>query len=220
MKPLILSMLFLLLFNCSTELVDSWKNPEIETYQPTKVFVIGMASNVEARQGFENQLKSAFQWCGAEATASLDFFGSSVMTDKMSEAQLDTLESKLLDDGFDTVLITKVIGVDNKIRYKQNYDGFDSTYKKFKEEYLMYQDIYYNPDYYEEYKLYHTETSMYCICPTKERELIWKGYIDVTDPQNVQDIINEYVNLVIIALEEEQLLMMPLNQEETPDIAI
>ena len=220
MKILILSMLFLLLFNCSTELVDSWKNPEIETYQPTKVFVIGMASNVEARQGFENQLKSAFQWRGAEATASLDFFGSSVMTDKMSEAQLDTLESKLLDDGFDTVLITKVIGVDQKIRYKQNYDGFDSTYKKFKEEYLMYQDIYYNPDYYEEYKLYHTETSMYCICPTKERELIWKGYIDVTDPQNVQDIINEYVNLVIIALEEEQLLMMPLNQEETPDIAI
>ena len=220
MKILILSTLFLLLFNCSTELVDSWKNPEVETYQPTKVFVIGMTSNVEARQGFENQLKAAFQWRGAEATASLDFFGSSVMTDKMSEAQLDTLESKLLDDGFDTVLITKVIGVDQKIRYKQNYDGFDSTYKKFKEEYLMYQDIYYNPDYYEEYKLYHTETSMYCICPTKERELIWKGYIDVTDPQNVQDIINEYVNLVIIALEEEQLLMMPLNQEETPDIAI
>ena len=220
MKILILSMLFLLLFNCSTELVGSWKNPEIETYQPTKVFVIGMASNVEARQGFENQLKSAFQWRGAEATASLDFFDSSVMTDKMNEAQLDTLEAKLLGDGFDTVLITKVIGVDQKIRYKQNYDGFDSTYKKFKEEYLMYQDIYYNPDYYEEYKLYHTETSMYCICPTKERELIWKGYIDVTDPQNVQDIINEYVNLVIIALEEEQLLMMPLNQEETPDIAI
>src|SRR5690554_5039486 len=85
---------------------------------------------------------------------------------------------------------------------------------------LIHQDVYYNPEYYEEYKLYHTETSMYCICPTKERELIWKGYIDITDPQNVQDIINEYVNLVIIALEEEQLLMTPLNQEETPDIAI
>ena len=220
MKALVSTILFLSLFGCSIELVDSWKNPEITTYQPTKVFVIGMASNVEARQGFENQLKSAFEWRGAEATTSLDFFDPLVMTDKMSEAQLDTLESKLLSDGFDTVLITKVIGVDQKIRYKQNYDGFDSTYKKFKEEYLMYQDIYYNPDYYEEYKLYHTETSMYCICPTKERELIWKGYIDITDPQNVQDIINEYVNLVIIALEEEQLLMTPLNQEETPDIAI
>src|SRR5690554_7391732 len=43
---------------------------------------------------------------------------------------------------------------------------------------LIHQDVYYNPEYYEDYKLYHTETNMYCICPTKERELIWKGFIE------------------------------------------
>ncbi len=25
---------------------------------------------------------------------------------------------------------------------------------------------------------------MYCICPTKDRELIWKGYINITGPQS------------------------------------
>ncbi|WP_100609870.1 hypothetical protein [Confluentibacter lentus] len=219
MKSLILVISFLLLSSCSVELVDSWKNPEISTYYPSKVLIIGMTSNITARQEFENQLKGTFELRGSEAITSMVFFDPSMITEKIDEAQMDDLEAKLLDEGFDTILFTKVIGVDDKIRYKQDYDGFDSTYKKFKEEYLMYQDIYYNPDYYENFKLYHTETSMYCICPGKERALIWKAYIDITDPKNVQGIITEYVNLIIIALEEEQLIT-PLNQEETGDIAI
>lgn len=219
MKSLILVISFLLLSSCSVELVDSWKNPEISTYYPSKVLIIGMTSNANARQEFENQLKGTFELRGSEAITSMAFFDPSMITEKIDEAQMDDLEAKLLDEGFDTILFTKVIGVDDKIRYKQDYDGFDSTYKKFKEEYLMYQDIYYNPDYYENYKLYHTETSMYCICPGKERALIWKAYIDITDPKNIEGIITEYVNLIIFALEEEQLIT-PLNQEETGDIAI
>ena len=219
MKSLIFTITFLSLFSCSIELVDSWKNPEIATYYPTKVLIIGMTSNTNARQEFENRLKKKFELRGSEAVTSMAFFDPLVMTDKINEAQMDDLETKLLGEGFDTILLTKVIGVDDKIRYKQDYDGFDATYKKFKEEYLMYQDIYYNPDYYENYKLYHTETSMYCICPTKERELIWKGYIDITDPQNVEDIISKYVNLVVFALEEQQLIM-PLNPEQPLNNAI
>lgn len=219
MKSLILVISFLLLSSCSVKLVDSWKNPEISTYYPSKVLIIGMTSNTNARQEFENQLKGAFELRGAEAITSMAFFDPSMITKKIDEVQMDQLEAKLLDEGFDTILFTKVIGVDDKIRYKQEYDGFDSTYKKFKEEYLMYQDIYYNPDYYENFKLYHTKTSMYCICPGKERTLIWKAYIDITDPQNVEGIITEYVNLIIFALEEEQLII-PINQEETGDIVI
>lgn len=219
MKSLVSAILFLLLFSCSIELVDSWKNPEISTYYPTKILVIGMTSNENARQQFENQLKEEFELRGSEAITSMVFFDLSMMTEKIDEVQMDDLEAKLLDEGFDTILFTKVIGVDDKIRYKKDYDGFDATYKKFKEEYLMYQDIYYNPEYYENFKLYHTETSMYCICPTKERELIWKGFIDISDPRNVEEIINEYVNLVVSVLEEQQ-LMTPTSQEKTPDNAI
>ncbi|MEJ2112940.1 MAG: hypothetical protein P8X62_04290, partial [Flavobacteriaceae bacterium] len=99
---------------------------------------------------------------------------------------------------------TKVIGVEDKIAY--NYAGFDETHKKFNEDYLMYQDIFYNPDYYDEYSIYHAESSMYCICPTKDRELIWKGYIDIIDPESVNQTIDDYVRLVIVVLEEQQLL--------------
>ena len=216
MKSLLSILCFFILFNCSTELVDTWKNPEISSYNPSKVLIIGMTSNAEAKQQFENQLKQQLESRGAKAVTSMEFFDDSMTTVSMTATQMDTLENKLIGEGFDTILFTKVIGVDDKIRYKKNYGGFDETYKKFKEEYLRHQDVYYNPEYYEDYKLYHTETNMYCICPTKERELIWKGFIDITDPQNVEEIVNEYVKLVIFALEEQHLIE-PLNPEETSD---
>jgi hypothetical protein len=79
----------------------------------------------------------------------------------------------------------------------------------------MYQDIFYNPEYYEEYTIYHAETSMYCICPTKDRELIWKGYIDITDPRDIEKTIKDYVRLAIVVLEEEQLINPKIMETET-----
>ena len=215
MKHLVWLLLIFLLCSCSSvELIENWKNPDIDFYEPNKVLVIGMTSNIEARQKFEQQLKHEYESRGIEAVTSLDFFNASFRTGKMTEADLKTVEKDLINDGFDTVLFTKVIGVEDKIAYKNNYDGYDETSKKFKEDYLKYQDIYYNPDYYKEYTVYHAETSMYCLCPAKDRELIWKGYIDITDPQSIDDTINDYVRLVIVVLEEQQLIIPKIFGEE------
>lgn len=207
MKHLVGLLLFFLLCSCSSvELVENWKNPDIDFYKPNKVLVVGMTSNNEARQKFEQQLKNEYELRGIEAVMSLNLFNPTFRTKKMTEADLKVIENDLINDGFDTILFTKVVGVKDKIAYKDNYDGYDETYRKFNGDYLKYQDIYYNPDYYDEYTVYHTETSMYCICTTKDRELIWKGYIDVTDPQSINDTVEDYVRLVIVVLEEQQLI--------------
>lgn len=198
----------------STQLVDNWKNPEISSYRPNKVLIIGITPNNEAREKYENQIKDEMESRGAEAVMSLNWADPSFGTEKMTEDDLNTLENDLLQNGFDTILLTKIIGVENKIAYKKNYDGYDETYKKFKDEYLMYQDIYYNPDYYNEYTVYHAETSMYCICPTKDRELIWKGYIDIVDPQSIDETVNDYVKLVIVVLEEQDLISHKITEGE------
>ena len=207
MKKLIILIFVLLLFSCNTtQLVDTWKNPEISTYAPAKVLVVGLTSHEEARIEFENKLKQELELRGVEAIRSIDVLNDSLMSERLGEEDLKALESQLLTDGYDTILFSKVIGVEDKIVYKKNYDGFDETYQKFREDYLRYQDIYYNPDYYNEYTVYHAETSMYCICPSEDRELIWKGYIDIVDPRAGDDTIKNYVNLIIAVLEEEQLI--------------
>jgi hypothetical protein len=79
--------------------------------------------------------------------------------------------------------------------------------------------VFYNPDYYEEFKIYKAETSMYCICPTKDRELIWKGYINITDPRSIEKTVNDYVRLAIVVLEEEQLISpLVIKEEKAEDI--
>ncbi|WP_428741012.1 hypothetical protein [Tenacibaculum sp.] len=221
MKTIFLAIILLLITSCSPViLVDNWKSPEIDTYEPYKILVVGLTSNNDARQMFENKFKEELQLRGTEAVSSLTLFDSAFKTKKMTEDDLNVLENKLIEDGFDTILLSKVIGVENKLAYNKNYKGDDEVYKKFKDEYYMYQDIFYNPDYYQEYKVYHIETTMYCICPTKDKELIWKGYIDIVDPKSTDKTINEYVNLVIMALEKQQLIAskttLPKDTETTP----
>ena len=211
MRRSIIIIAVLVLFSCNTtQLTDTWKNPEITTYEPSKILVVGLTSNLEARQNFENKLKTELQSRGIEAVSSLDIFKS----EKMTENDLLELENNLINSGFDTVLFSKIIGVEDKIVYRKTYDGYDETYSKFREDYLKYQDVYYNPDYYNEYTVYHAETALYCICPSKDRELIWKGYIDIVEPESANKTINNYVNLVILILEEEQLINSKLLNDE------
>ena len=133
MKRFILVIIVIVLFSCnSTQLIETWKNPEVTTYEPSKVLVVGLTSNLEARRNFENQLKSELQLRGIEAISSLEIFKS----EKMTENDLRTLENNLIDSGFDTILFSKIIGVEDKIVYKKNYGGYDETYSKFREDYL------------------------------------------------------------------------------------
>lgn len=219
--PKIIALCLLFVSCSSVELVENWINPDIDNYKPNKVLLIGMTANHNARYQFEKQLHEEYTSRGIESVMSLDLFESSFTSEKKTTEELNSLEKNLIENGFDTILFTKIIGVEDKIAYKINYDGYDSTHRKFKEDYLKYQDAFYNPDYYEEYTVYHTETSMYCICSTKDRELIWKGYIDIMDPQSINETIDDYVGLIIIVLEEQQLINpKKINKKEITEEAI
>ncbi|WP_242084640.1 hypothetical protein [Aestuariivivens sediminis] len=213
--------LFFFVLNCSNvELVDYWKNPDIDIYSPKKVLLIGLTSNSEVRQQFEDQLQQEYEARGVSAQTSFTYFKSSFTTEKKTEEELNALEDTLIQDGFDTILFAKLIGSEDKIEYKKNYDGFDSKDKKFKEDFLKYQDAFYNPDYYNEYTIYHTETSLYCICPTHPRELIWKGYFDISDPESINETVHDYARLVILILEEQQLISPDMEEYFHEDGAI
>ncbi|WP_111684007.1 hypothetical protein [Winogradskyella tangerina] len=207
MKKVLILCLIFLLDSCSTaQLVDSWKNPDIDSYIPSKVLVVGLTTSLEAKAKFENKLKEEFQLRGAEAYTSLEVFQPSFKSERLTESEILALEDQLISDGFDTIIFSKVVGSEDKITYTKNFDVYDETFIKFKEDYMRYQDIFYNPDYYEEYTVYYAETSMFCICPTKDRELLWKGSINIVDPQSINRTVKDYITLIIEVLESENLV--------------
>ena len=205
MKKIISILLGFILVSCSSaELVNNWNNPDIDSFAPAKILIIGMTSNDEARQKFEEKLKQKYQSRGVEAVTSYELFDESLMSYRRSEDDLIMLEDSLIKDGFDSVLLTKVAGVEDRTAFFNKFDK-DTNYG-FKYDYYNNQEIYFNRNYYDEYKVYHVETSLYCICKTEERTLIWKGYIDIIDPNSINETVKDYINLVLFVLEEQNLI--------------
>lgn len=206
MKRALIAVALLFMGCSSTELVDSWKNPEIVIFDASKVLVVGMTSNLKGQEDFETKMKRQFTKRGVEAMRSIDLFDVGFTDSERSEEELDEVEQSLLDKDFDAILFTKILGSEDKQTFRKSMADLDSYYGTFKEDYISHQDIYYDENYYDEYKVYRAETSLYCICVGKERQLIWRGIIDITDPSNIKNTVDDYIKLVVFALEEQDLI--------------
>lgn len=204
----LLLILFVFIACSSTRLIDQWENPETPVYEASKVLVIGMSADAQLRQSFEENLRSALEKKGVTAVRSMDFFEQTFAGDNRTEAELDMIESSLLEAGFDVVMISKITGSESKSSFAQVYRNLSNDFGNFKEYYYTHQDVYVaNKS--ETYKIYHTETSVFCICPGKERELLWSGRIDVVDPYNTEGNVRDYVRTLLNTLEDAELVIVP-----------
>jgi len=214
MKKLSLLLLIVLMGCSSAELVENWKNPDIVIFDANKVLLVGISNNERARLNFESKLKKEFENRNIEAMRSLDVFDVKFTNAKRTEKELDAFEQQLLDKDFDAILLTKIVGSESRQSFKRTMSDLYNSRESFNEDYRRNQDIYYDDEYYENYTVYHAETSLYCICVGKERSLIWRGGIDIVDPQNIKKTIDDYVKLVVVAMEEQDLIF---RKEEKDD---
>jgi len=207
MKKSLFLMLFSLFIGCSsTQLVNSWKNPDTPNFKTDKLLVVGIAQNRNARSLFEEKLRSQFFLRDINAVKSLDVFNSEFTHSQKSEEDIQDELKIIKDKGFDAVLVTAVKGVENKRVSAKEYSDLDYRFNTFRDYYFTNQDIYFQPDYYEEYKVYHVEASLYSIRSNNERALIWSGSIDIIDPSKAHDTVIDFVNTIIKSLEKERLI--------------
>lgn len=216
MKKVVLTLMIFLLGCSSAEIVNVWKNPDIVVFDAYKVLVVGMTPNEQGREMFESKMVSEFKRSGVEAMRSIDLFDVEFTNTRRTEAELDEVEELLLARDFDAILFTKVLGSENRQSFHQRMSDMDTYYEGFREDYLTHQEIYYDAAYYDEYTVYHVETSLYCICVGKDRSLIWRCAIDVTDPASIRKTVDDYVELVVLAMREEDLIF---HKEEIGEIS-
>ncbi len=200
-----------LLSSCSSsKLVNDWKSPDTADFYSNKVLVIGMAEDLGLRKEFETQLTQQLEKNDVAAVRSIDFFETSFTDEKKTEDELDEIEQQLLEAGFDAILFSKVTGVEDKVSAVQEIRDFNDTFNSFKEDYFESQGAFNTKLAYQSYKLYHAETNLYCICPDKERELIWSGNIDIVENDNRSKSIRDYVKTLLSTLENKQLLILDI----------
>ncbi len=218
MKKLIIALLIVLMGCSSAEMVDNWKNPDIVIFDASKVLLVGISNNEESRVNFENKLQKEFEIRDVEAVRSLDVFDVDFTNSKRTEKELDALEQSLLDKDFDAILLTKIIGSETRQSFRKSINELYSNREGFNEDYRSHQDIYNDEEYYETYTVYNAETSLYCICVGKKRSLIWRGNIDILDPDNVEKTIKDYVRLIVVAMQEQDLIFRKEDKDEVTDL--
>lgn len=197
----------LMLMGCSSiSLVENWKNPDIVLFNANKVLIVGMAQDKNNRESFETKLQHEFSERGVEAWRSIDIFDLSLTDSRKTENELDNVEQSLLDKDFDAILLTKITGSENRESFVKSIARWDDHQSRFNDDYLEHQGIYYDDNYYEKFTVYHAETTLYCICEGKERAMIWRGIIEITEPDNIEKAIKDYVKMVIIAMEDQDLV--------------
>ncbi|MEQ5792127.1 hypothetical protein J4E06_13750 [Muricauda sp. NFXS6] len=207
MKLKLISIGLLLLMGCSsTRLVSTWKNPDNVIFDAYQVLVVGMIQDDNTRMEFESRFVDALKNQGVDAVRSIDLFDVEFTSSQRSEEELLEVEQQLLDKGFDAILFTKVVGTENRRTFKEHINDVDKMLVRFSNDYLEHQDIYYDPEYYDSFNIYHAETSLYCICVGKEIELIWRGEVDVTEPENINRTIDSYVKVVTKSMGKEDVI--------------
>lgn len=197
-----------LIFGCSsTKMLDSWKNTEYTTYHPKKVLILGITDNLTARIRFEQQLKSELNKRGITAIESNNVFKSTFTNSKQTEEDIQREVDRLSDQGFDAILISAVKGVDERITYSGNMYRTDYYWRRFGHYYYLYQDVYFDPGYYNKYNIYNIEASLYDLNQKDDKSLVWVGSYGIYDPQTINNTVKDYVGAIIKSLENEGIII-------------
>lgn len=185
---------FFLILGCkSIHTTYTFKSSEVLNPKPfNKVLIVGLTTNTTARNFFEKKLASKFESNKIQAIRSVDYFTQRKDV-FISQEDIDDAEEDLINQGFDTILISKVVGTDEQKTLLQTILKLNKAYSGFSD-----NEIHQKPSFDEEFDknqvLYITETAMYCICPKKEKSLIWKTQIKLKKHKRIKYDINRFVN--------------------------
>lgn len=105
-----LSILLSILSGCATtDLTNSWKNPQYSGGPVTKVLVLGISSQASVRRTFEDTLAQALTKKGVQPVASYTLIPSD------GPIAEDALEKAVEQAGVDGVLVTRMVGRQTEI---------------------------------------------------------------------------------------------------------
>lgn len=207
MKIILSVLTVLFLVSCSsTKIVDTWTNQEHLNYKPKKVLIVGVTENLTARKLFESKLKDEFTARGINAVESYNVFKPTFTNAKQTEEEIDEEVKRVSDNGFDSVLISAVKGVDEKVTYSGDAYRTNYYWRRFGRYYYLYQAVYFDRGYYEKYNVYHIEASLYNLKENNDKSLVWVASYDIVDPNTINTTINDYVNAIIKSLEKENII--------------
>lgn len=177
MKQLFSIFLILIaLISCtpSTQIVSSWKDPasSMDIKGVNKILVVALVKNPSVQRSVEDKLVSIMK---AKGVPSYNY-----LTDEMV-SENGKLVEKLKSDGFNGVLIMRLMDVEKETSYVPGSTSYPGYYGSYYGYYRHAAPMYNDPGYYKTDKHYNVETTVYTTNPDK---LVWTATTKTINPDN------------------------------------
>lgn len=175
----------------TTDVTGQWRDPK---YHETlgKVLVISLAEEPSIRERFEHTLSARLRHAGITAVASSDI----IPLDRKIDRQ--TVKAAMAGRGFDTVLVSRLIGIDASADYvpPSPIEDFDSFYSHA-------YGMVYSPGYLAHRTAVSIRINVY---ETRHNQLIWSMTSKTFNHSNVPDVIDSLTSAIIRQLARQGLL--------------
>ncbi|MGH7824536.1 MAG: hypothetical protein ACREQ7_05095 [Candidatus Binatia bacterium] len=188
------------LAGCATKrIISQWSNP---AYTPPslsfkKIMVIGATDQAAIRRNFEDEFVSELKAAGVDAVPSYRYIPEN---GKVAEARL---KEAVQESAAGAVIMTRLVRVEERTEVSPGYfDPFPAFRLYGWYSSAWYGGFYVPPRVYR-YPVFFSETTLYDVV---KDEVVWTGTMRTIDPENVNEAIENYVQTVIEALKEKNIL--------------
>ncbi len=191
-------MIVALLAGCSTSnfIVNEWHNPAYVAPAFRSVMVGGLSEQTSIRRNFEDEFLAQLRAAGVEALPS---YRQIPEDEKFDDVKL---KQAARSAGADALIIARPVKVEQKTDYAPSYYPVPVFGIFGRHVSGVWQGPYGGPSV-TRYTEYTSETTLYDV--TKD-EVVWSGTVRTSEPQNVNSAVKLYVQAVMNALKEKNLL--------------
>jgi len=185
----------------TTKWVNTWTEPAAAGRAPLKkVLVIGMSADMAKRRAFEDALVAALQGQKVQATPS---------TQVLPEGEVgeDDLKAKVREGGYDGVVITRLISVDETTDYVPPSSGVVVGGYGWGPYYGAYGGWYgtvYSPGYLVNSTVVRLQTRLWAA--EGEGKPLWTGVSESVDPTDVKAVSKEISFMIAKELDKHGLI--------------
>jgi hypothetical protein len=182
----------------ATKIVTEWSNPDYASPAFKKIMVIGVSKQPSIRRTFEDEFVNKLKATRVDAVPSYLYV---LEDERIDEARMDQVVRQA---NADAVIITRLVRVEKKTEVSPGfYQPAPAVSYGFYRGYSTAWLGYYEPPRIYQYDVYISETNLFDV--TKD-QLVWAGTAETTDPGDIGNEIRRYVDIVIAALKNKNIL--------------
>ncbi|MFY0601629.1 MAG: hypothetical protein JXR03_18290 [Cyclobacteriaceae bacterium] len=187
----------IILFGCSQKLITDWTKLEYTERSFSKIVVVGISKNLEARLKFEKDAVKRLKKSGVNAIPGINIFPENLSGDE----DLENIIKILKTENIDGVITMSTVDIAETTRYQPGETQIvPGGYGHFGKYYYQRYAAIHSPGYFIDSKSYLIEAILYDLKGGKYEEkeaLVWTGQSSLVDPTSIESASENFTKKLV-----------------------